>query len=198
MPERVPERTRAGQANSIHKYTNIHCGRWPTLLRRLPSLSLFTAFSLCLCACWYIKAMSCCCCSCTWQLNLHMATVGSRKTHVITLPQLNGVDLLIMHKFTLLSHLSLALLSNYTYIYATSCLAPYIFMSKFKIKAKQTKAIRCRNLNWKPTLVLKFLEPLSSVSPSHPHLSLCLLYEYMNIIHLFALDFQKHSPNEYL
>lgn len=128
------------------------------------------SLSLCLCACWYIKAMSCCCCSCTWQLNLHMATVGSRKTHVITLPQLNGVDLLIMHKFTLLSHLSLSLslLSNYTYIYATSCLASYIFMSKFKIKAKQTKAIRCRNLNWKPTLVLKFLEPLSSVSPSHP------------------------------
>lgn len=71
-------------------------------------------------------------------------------------------------------------------------------MSEFKIKAKQTKAIRCRNLNWKPTLVLKFLEPLSSVSPpSSPH-SLRLPYEYMNIIHLFALDFQKHSPNEYL
>lgn len=76
------------------------------------------SLSLCLCACWYIKAMSCCCCSCTWQLNLHMATVGSRKTHVITLPQLNGVDLLIMHKFTLLSHLSLSLCNQITLTYS--------------------------------------------------------------------------------
>lgn len=110
--QRAPEQARAGKyCTQIQKYTNTHCGRWPTLLHRLPTspLSLSTSFSLCLCACWYIKAMSCCCCCCTWQLNLHMATVGSRKTHVITLPQLNGVDLLIMHTFTLLSLSSLSL-----------------------------------------------------------------------------------------
>lgn len=90
--------SRAGPANTqIHivvggpfYYTSC---TWLNLAPPFPQLLV--------CVCDTLKP---CPAACTWQLNLHMARVGgSRKTHVITLPQLNGVDLLIMHKFTLLS-----------------------------------------------------------------------------------------------